>query len=219
MKHAFTLIELLIVVAIIAILAAIAVPNFLEAQTRAKVTRCKSDMRTIATALESYFVDWNRYPFDGSNSKVTGFNYWQLPYIITSPVAYSTISDFDDPFRTQNTSNLYRNLRYTNVGATWAPAATGYKEYSNGTGTSTGSGSYYDMYTQAMGMWRMSSSGPDRVLSNGSNTTYNPAVWAITYNGAKQSLYEMNMPYDPTNGTASYGDILRTQKSGEGYSN
>ena len=62
MKHAFTLIELLIVVAIIAILAAIAVPNFLEAQTRAKVTRCKSDMRTIATALEAYFVDWNRYP-------------------------------------------------------------------------------------------------------------------------------------------------------------
>jgi prepilin-type N-terminal cleavage/methylation domain-containing protein len=53
----FTLIELLIVVAIIAILDAIAVPNFLEAQLRAKVSRAKSDMRSVATALEAYRVD------------------------------------------------------------------------------------------------------------------------------------------------------------------
>ncbi len=62
MEKGFTLIELLIVVAIIAILAAIAVPNFLEAQVRAKVSRAKSDMRTIATALESYASEYNAYP-------------------------------------------------------------------------------------------------------------------------------------------------------------
>ncbi len=64
-KKGFTLIELLIVVAIIAILAAIAIPNFLEAQTRSKVSRVKSDQRTAAVALESFFVDHNWYPPDG----------------------------------------------------------------------------------------------------------------------------------------------------------
>ncbi len=58
----FTLIELLIVVAIIAILAAIAVPNFLEAQTRAKVARVKADQRTLATAIETYQIDYNQAP-------------------------------------------------------------------------------------------------------------------------------------------------------------
>lgn len=60
--RAFTLIELLIVVAIIAILAAIAVPNFLEAQTRAKVARVTADMRTMHTAVELYRVDNNKVP-------------------------------------------------------------------------------------------------------------------------------------------------------------
>lgn len=60
--RAFTLIELLIVVAIIAILAAIAVPNFLEAQVRAKVARVTADMRSMQTAIELYRVDNNKVP-------------------------------------------------------------------------------------------------------------------------------------------------------------
>ncbi len=105
-RRAFTLIELLIVVAIIAILAAIAVPNFLEAQVRSRVSRAKSDMRTVAVAIESYAVDNNEYPTkrganlppgaNPSNPMTTTMRSWvpQSPGLdgvsITTPVAYLT---------------------------------------------------------------------------------------------------------------------------------
>jgi prepilin-type N-terminal cleavage/methylation domain-containing protein len=83
-RRAFTLIELLIVVAIIAILAAIAVPNFLEAQVRAKIARSEADMRTLATGIEAYCVDQNSYPEpDQANFAIPTY---LLP--ITTPVAY-----------------------------------------------------------------------------------------------------------------------------------
>lgn len=92
---AFTLIELLIVVAIIAILAAIAVPNFLEAQVRSKVSRVKSDMRSTSTALEAYFVDNNHYAFGADHDNITqpapfGTEAFEcfLCSRLTTPIAY-----------------------------------------------------------------------------------------------------------------------------------
>lgn len=100
-QKAFTLIELLIVVAIIAILAAIAVPNFLEAQTRAKVSASKADLRSLVQAIQSYQVDWNSYPyypdellpasFMDSQNPLTIRN-WKgyTPWSLTTPLAYMT---------------------------------------------------------------------------------------------------------------------------------
>jgi prepilin-type N-terminal cleavage/methylation domain-containing protein len=80
----FTLLELLVVMAIIAILYAVAVPNFLEAQSRSKVSRVKADMRSMATGIEAYYVDNNAYP---PNAEIL----WQ------GPVKYLS-SPFADPF-------------------------------------------------------------------------------------------------------------------------
>jgi type II secretory pathway pseudopilin PulG len=52
----------LIVVAIIAILAAILIPNFLRARAQSQVSASKGNLKNIGTALESYFVDNNAYP-------------------------------------------------------------------------------------------------------------------------------------------------------------
>jgi len=60
----FALIERLIVVAIIAILAAISVPNILKAHTRSNVVRAKADMRALACARQAYRVDDDQYPPD-----------------------------------------------------------------------------------------------------------------------------------------------------------
>ena len=103
-RTGFTLIELLIVVAIIAILAAIAVPNFLEAQTRAKVSRAKADMRSVRTGLESYAVDFNKYPDHAADTWHPSL--LEIPQLST-PVAYLTALER----AISMTWKWYRNLR------------------------------------------------------------------------------------------------------------
>ncbi|MCA9416348.1 MAG: prepilin-type N-terminal cleavage/methylation domain-containing protein [Candidatus Omnitrophica bacterium] len=101
-RRGFTLIELLIVIAIILILIAIALPNFLEAQIRARVTKAKAEIRTLGIAMESYRLDWKIYPG-------RSVPYYKEPGIqknqagitwLTSPVQYITAIP-DDPFPTK----------------------------------------------------------------------------------------------------------------------
>ena len=60
-KHAgFTLVEIMIVVAIIALLAAIAVPGFLRARKRSQATTILNDLRLIDSAIDQYAIETNK---------------------------------------------------------------------------------------------------------------------------------------------------------------
>ncbi|MEY2557651.1 MAG: type pilus assembly protein PilA [Verrucomicrobiota bacterium] len=84
-RGGFTLVEIMIVVAIIALLAAIAVPGFLRARKRSQASRVINDLRLIDSAVDQYAIennkasgntvaitDWTKYLKAGTNLYLTG---------------------------------------------------------------------------------------------------------------------------------------------------
>lgn len=218
---AFTLIELLIVVAIIAILAAIAVPNFLEAQTRSKVSRSHADLRTISLGMELYRLDNNNYPY----TEDVGLAFWivpggypfqgngRQPGGITSPIAYLTSvprDAFNHSFTDPGTGQLIFGkgpLYYDRAGfgfkdgvyvpnrPTVIPADAVGTQKLDGIGTDTQVSDRGLMPSEYV----LYSLGPDLDLFVRNNAG----------NIAVGSRYNLNNRYDPTNGTVSGGNVVR----------
>lgn len=204
-RHAFTLIELLIVVAIIAILAAIAVPNFLEAQTRSKVSRVKADMRTVATGLETYRVDYNHYPYgDGTGDGTaagSGVNAKPGFWRITTPIAYLT-SIPKDVFAPNEAPAVQP------VGAYIAPYTPDFFYLSSKDGgfqALPNSASGYRFLVQDFRVNRL-------ILLPNVNLVVAPGdtenvSWELKALGPDRQS-NSSIPYDATNGTVSIGDVV-----------
>lgn len=223
-KNAFTLIELLVVVAIISILASIAVPNFLEAQTRSKVAATKADMRTLATAIESYRIDENRYPYRQGSPGYTGQS-TQRPLgnglsaledmsILTTPVSFLSSLPKDlfrpkdmDEGQIVGQSSLQGEWDASdNIIDYWSSPIiyTHIKKIGEITVNNSIDITPVLDIVEGEAPWTLVSVGPDTIFGQVSKLITYPRPSENT--GVRNSY---RYDYDSTNGTISYGNIYR----------
>lgn len=206
----FTLIELLIVIAIILILIAIALPNFLEAQMRAKVTASQGDIRSLGIAIESHRIDYNEMLVDfwdeNDATALERLRRWNFcsPFNLddtvrnqrcilgnlTSPTAYITAIP-NDPFAgevTATSDRLVQALAGTFFYGDNDPDIPG--EDHNLGALTTQYAWFYGLRPLDEGEWALMGRGPD---SRAEETDQNRL---------------RGIPYSPTNGTRSQGDLV-----------
>lgn len=199
---AFTLVELLIVLSIVAILAMVAAPKMVESELLSKITQVSQDQRLIQSALDAYFQDYGGYPRDHDSR-------WPYPEAgaqdgftqLTSPIHYQARLP-KDPFgtigmQTGKPIEFYEGGSGSDEVGRYDPSLT------HG---ACGTGSSPKMLYQKpeLRLWGASSCihayliismGPDQKDSTSGNDEF-------PYSTTLKS-------YSPTNGTTSFGDIYR----------
>ncbi len=122
-RGGFTLVEIMIVVAIIALLAAIAVPGFLRARKRSQASRIINDLRLIDAAVDQYAIENNR-----TSGSVVGTQDW-TNYLKKGTALYNTGQDmFGNAYLAQTVdtlpkvpANTFATLSDVAPSTFWAP--------------------------------------------------------------------------------------------------
>ncbi len=216
-ERGFTLIELLIVIAIILILIAIALPNFLEAQQRAKIANVRAGMRGIGTAIEAFRTERGVLLIDfwedgggvsspasirwrekfGRVGRDPAFEYQTFEesyFPLTSPAAYLTslpIDPFNDPTRSvgfgadeKGSAFIYFDNDVLDPNPNNQDHGVDYYQPNPGLQIRYGA---VPLKIEEFGLLSV---GPDRVID------------------ANQAGSIRGLPYSPTNGTNSLGDMV-----------
>lgn len=131
----FTLVELMVVVAIIGLLSAVAVPNFKKYQAKSKVSEAKLQLSALYTAQTSFFSDYNMYAnclrymgFDPAAE--VGNRYYGVGFVSGMGAREVTAHDSAvnsgmDPAGCPNATTAVSGALAATVGATWYPAGKG----------------------------------------------------------------------------------------------
>ncbi len=209
-RTGFTLIELMIVVAVVAVLAALAIPNYLEAQTRSKVSAAKSNLVVVRNALEAYHVDNNAYPPVRPRIPEDPFALLADHQLgpLTTPLAYVSPTAFRDPFG-------YLQPRESGGGGGSASRSrtSGYPIF--GDPNPHQSLMYFHYLSQSVRLnypafaihgAGIVSIGPDLRDSLGGYRPFPPAFFHREFYFT-EIQHPLDTVYDPTNGTISEGDI------------
>jgi prepilin-type N-terminal cleavage/methylation domain-containing protein len=208
-NRGFTLPELLIALALIALLVAIALPGFREGRTRSKISGARSDMRRLAVALEGYRVDYRVYP-KCNNFSLAGALLspdqqsspaFRILERLTTPVAYMQDSFLADPFdplmRTGSIDGATGDFTPVLLGENPNSSLEGLYKYV--TPGPTGIQDVESSYDIASSYFVLFSSGPDRIYEN---------LGGLLHVTATDRAILAHV-YDPTNGTNSPGSLFR----------
>ncbi len=217
--NGFTLIELLIVIAIILILISIALPNYMEAQIRARLTNTRACLHAYRTANEAYNSDFGTYipDVDGGETVKGGFGDWSAWWarnrkincstvgemctyaMLTTPIPYMKRPCFDPFLNEKGDKRAGKEFSL--------PEYTSYLS-----GYSSGMGPQRKAWGEQYGLrYVILSRGPDLDTDNG-DWNY---LWL--YLGSHQHhITGVPTIYCSTNGTYSNGDMLVSNRGHEG---
>lgn len=188
-RRAFTYIELTIVMFIIAVLAAIAIPNFLEAKVRSAVARSQADLAMLGMCIDTYRLEHRMHPLNSTPGKADG---WDLK-ALTTPIAYMMELPMDSMTRTDIRGGRHPlpklQTPYNYFNAVQIDSENGLKVAATPDGEMPG---YYSAL-----VWGL---GPGSAL----RAEKTEPVTKFREDGRVEVLH-----YDATNGTTSSGDIYR----------